>query len=85
MYSMSQIVQVRSVEVVDGHRLRLTFDDGAAGEVDASSWGFNRIFAPLADPEFFAKVELDEATGTIVWPNGADVAPDTLRTEALQP
>jgi hypothetical protein len=79
---MVELVHVTTVEVVGDHRLRLSFDDGAEGEVDASDWGWTGVFAPLADPAFFAKVELDEELGTIVWPNGADVAPDTLRAEA---
>jgi hypothetical protein len=28
--------------------------------------------------ELFAQVELDHQTGTIVWPNGADLDPDVL-------
>ncbi len=36
------------------------------------------VFEPLRDPVFFAKVALDEELGTISWPNGADVAPETL-------
>jgi Protein of unknown function (DUF2442) len=79
---MVEIVHVTGVEVVGDHRLRLTFDDGTAGIIDASKWGWTGVFAPLADPGYFAKVELDEALGTIVWPNGADVAPETLRVEA---
>lgn len=75
---MQDLVHVTSVEVVGDHRLRLRFEDGAAGEVDASVWDWNGVFEPLRDPDYFRRVRLDEELGTIVWPNGADVAPETL-------
>ena len=64
--------------VVGDHRLRLVFEDGASGEVDASGWEWRGVFEPLSDPEYFARVGLDEEIGAINWPNGADVAPETL-------
>ncbi|HEX8052002.1 MAG TPA: DUF2442 domain-containing protein [Thermoleophilaceae bacterium] len=73
---------VTAVELVGNHRLRLAFDDGAEGVIDASHWSWHGVFAPLEDPEYFARVELDEGLGTIVWPNGADVAPETLHADA---
>jgi hypothetical protein len=70
--------RVTRVEVVGDHRLRLTFDDGTCGELDASGWKWRGVFEPLRDPAYFATVHLDPELGTISWPNGADVAPETL-------
>jgi hypothetical protein len=77
---MNELVHVTAVEVVGGHRLRLTFEDGADGEVDLSAWRWRGVFEPLADPEYFREVALDQELGTIVWPNGADIAPETLHS-----
>lgn len=70
--------RVTNVDVVGEHRLRLTFDDGTRGEVDASGWDWRGVFEPLRDPVYFGRVELDPDLGTISWPNGADIAPETL-------
>jgi hypothetical protein len=75
---MSEIIHVTDVESLGGHRLRLCFEDGAEGELDFSTESWRGVFAPLEDPAYFARVELDQELGTIVWPNGADVAPETL-------
>ncbi len=37
------------------------------------------IVEPLRDPAYFLRVALDPVAGTVVWPNGADFAPDFLR------
>jgi hypothetical protein len=70
--------RIVEVEVVGEHRLRLAFEDGVSGELDASNWDWSGVFEPLRDPVCFARVELDEELGTISWPDGADVAPETL-------
>jgi Protein of unknown function (DUF2442) len=75
---VGDLVHVTSVEPLGGHRLNLTFEDGAQGELDLSSWEWRGVFEPLEDPSYFALVTLDEELGTIVWPNGADIAPETL-------
>lgn len=72
---MEKIVHVTEVHSLGNHRLHLGFDDGAAGEVDFSSEDWIGIFAPLADPNFFARVELDEELGTIVWPTEPTLLP----------
>jgi hypothetical protein len=84
MTAMSEIIHVTSVEVVGDHCLRLTFDDGASGEVDLSGWDWRGVFAPLADPVYFRQAAVDEGLGTVVWPNGADFAPETLHAWATR-
>ena len=81
---MTNLVHVTSVEVVADHRLRLSFDDGAAGELDFSRWAWRGVFEALEDPSYFGQVTLDEELGTIVWPNGADIAPETLHAWTLR-
>jgi hypothetical protein len=39
---------------------------------------FDGVFEPLNDPSFFRQVTVNPDVGTIVWPNGADLCPDTL-------
>ncbi|MGB0738355.1 MAG: DUF2442 domain-containing protein, partial [Ilumatobacteraceae bacterium] len=38
---------------------------------------------PLRAVDYFAQVSVDEELGTVVWPNGADLAPDVLHAEAM--
>ncbi|HVS43061.1 MAG TPA: DUF2442 domain-containing protein, partial [Candidatus Dormibacteraeota bacterium] len=76
------LYDVIDVQVVGHHRLRLTFEDGTVGEVDLSQQEWRGVFEPLADPAYFAQVRVDAEAGTVVWPNGADMAPEPLYAEA---
>jgi hypothetical protein len=59
-----------------GFRLRLMFNDGSENTIDFSEWLEGPMFEPLKAPGFFARYFVDG--GTVVWPNGADIAPETL-------
>lgn len=85
MIRMSMVVHVTEVEVVGDHRLRVGFEDGREGEVDFSGREWRGVFEPLADPRYFGRVALDRELGTIAWPNGADIAPETLYERAIGP
>lgn len=70
---------------IDGYTIHLRFEDGVAGDVDFSYLlDFGGVFEPLHDPAFFAQVRLDSDGDTIVWPNGTDIAPETLYAGARQ-
>lgn len=57
-------------------RLHLVFNDGSENTIDFSPWLEGPMFEPLKAPEFFVRCFVDG--GTVVWPNGADIAPETL-------
>lgn len=59
-----------------GFRIHLTFNDGTAAIVDFESWLSGPVFEPLKRVAYFRKFFVDG--GTVTWPNGADIAPETL-------
>jgi len=70
-----------SVTALPGARLRVTFVDGTAGEVDMRTFLSGpkvgqTVFEPLRDPAVFAQAEI--VLGAVQWPNGADLAPDAM-------
>ncbi len=83
MAVVSELIHVTDLAVIRDHRVRLTFEDGAQGEVDFSHWSWRGVFEPLRDPAYFREVQLDDELGTIVWPNGADIATETLHAWVL--
>lgn len=75
---------VVSVKAVGGYRLHVGFEDGVEGVVDVSGIvKLEGIFAPLRDPARFNEVAVHAELGTIYWPNGADLAPEALRSHLL--
>lgn len=70
---MRQIVQVKTKE---NYQLEVVFADNEKKIVDITPLLFGAIFEPLKDKNEFAKASLDPVLGTVVWPNGADIAPE---------
>ena len=65
---------------VTGYTVWLRFSDGAAGEVDLTKELHGPIFAPLKNVEVFRLFTVHPELRTLVWPNGADFAPEFLRS-----
>ncbi len=64
---------------VGGHVVWLRVRDGTSGEIDLANVLEGPVFEPLRDPEFFRRFDVHAAFHTLVWPHGADVAPEFLR------
>lgn len=73
--------RVVAVQPKPGLRLAVTFVDSTAGEVRLQEFlespaVTGTVFAPLRDPDVFARARVE--LGVITWPNGADLAPDAM-------
>jgi hypothetical protein len=73
---------VLEARYVAGHTIWLRFRDGTIGEVDLASALEGPVFAPLKDVAFFREFRIDPEFHTLVWPNGADMAPEYLHDQA---
>ncbi len=80
MPEISRFLGIRLVEAayVKDYVLWLRFDDGAAGQVDLSDRLHGPVFEPLKSLEVFQSFEVHPELQTLVWPNGADFAPEFL-------
>jgi hypothetical protein len=74
---MWNLSDVKTIEYRRGRVFHVTFEDGLEGEVDFSEYlARGPIFEPLKDESYFRAAAI--VGGTIAWPNGADIAPESL-------
>ncbi len=67
----------------DGYTVYVRFEDGTAACLDLSYLtAYGGVFEPLRDPDYFRRLRADREAGTIIWPNQADIAPETLYAHA---
>lgn len=79
----NDLITVTNAKYVRDFVLELTFSDGISAEIDFSRWIEKYpFFSLLRDANYFRNFSLDG--WTVVWPNGADIAPETLHEHALR-
>jgi hypothetical protein len=73
---MNFLPEISRAKRVKGFVVAMRFNDGTEKHVDISQWFKGPVFKALKDPKFFAKFFVEG--GTLGWPNGVDIAPETL-------
>lgn len=81
MSSTWNFAHVIEARYLGGYRVWLRFDDGIEGEIDLEDVLWGPVFEPLKDPTYFANFSIDS---TLTWPNGADIAPESLYERVLR-
>jgi len=71
--------RVLEARYVRGHTVWLRFRDGTAGEIDLFPALHGPVLEPLKDVSFFRHFSIHPEFRTLVWPNGADFAAESLQ------
>ena len=71
-------LHVAEAKYLQDYVIWVRFNDGVSGEVDLREELTGEVFAPLQDLAQFQRFRVDPEMETIVWENGADLAPEFL-------
>ena len=78
-------LHVISAEYIDAYKVQVSFNNGQSGTADLSCVPLKGgVFSQLKEKSIFAKLKVDKELSTIVWPNGADLAPEYIYFQAFK-
>ena len=80
LFVLTPLPRITPARHAAGHTVWLRFSDGVEGEVDLSDELHGEVFEPLKDTAYFQQLLVHPELRTVVWPNGADFAPEFLRS-----
>ena len=70
--------RVVSVVPLEPYVVRVSFEDGEIRDVDIEPLLEGAVFAVLRNHDEFRRVGVDEQTGAVAWPTGADLDSDVI-------
>ena len=77
-------LHIVSARYLEDYRLEVVFSNGRKGVADLSEILQGSVFEPLKDKLEFSKLSVDEELETVVWANGADLAPEYIYFQAFK-
>ncbi len=78
------LVHVVNARYVGGYQIEVTFNNGKTGIADFTETLNGPVFEKLKDESEFKRFEIDKELDTLVWANGADVAPEYIFFQAFK-
>ncbi|HSB95617.1 MAG TPA: DUF2442 domain-containing protein [Spongiibacteraceae bacterium] len=77
-------LHISDAKYLDAYRIEVTFSDGRTGVVDLVESLDGPVFEALRDQTVFSRFTVDDQLNTIVWSNGADMAPEYFYFQAFK-
>ena len=78
------ILHITEAKYLEDYKVQVVFNDGKRGVADLSDVLHGPVFDPLKDKKLFAQLHVDKEMDTIAWPNGADLAPESVYFRAFK-
>jgi len=70
--------KLNKIQYEKNYTYYIQFENKLSREVDFKPFLWGKAFEELKEQSYFKKATIDDITGTISWPNGVDIAPETL-------
>lgn len=77
-------LHVTHAKYLKDYEVEVSFSNGRSGVADLEDALNGAIFEPLKSKSEFSALTVDEELETIVWPNGADLAPEYIYFQAFK-
>ncbi len=77
-------LHVKDARYLGEYRVRVVFNNGREGVTDLADALKGPVFESLTDRTNFSAFVVDKELETLVWPNGADLAPEYLYYQAFK-
>lgn len=72
------IPKIKKIQYKKNYIYHIRFNDNREGDIDFKPFLWGEAFEELNNIVYFKKASIDKTSGTITWPNGVDIAPETL-------
>lgn len=77
-------LHITDAKYLTDYKVEVTFNNGRKGIADLSEALKGTMFEPLKNKSEFSRLVVDKELDTIVWSNGADLAPEYVYFQAFK-
>jgi Protein of unknown function (DUF2442) len=77
-------LHITNARYLEDYKVEVSFNDGRKGIADLADALKGSMFEPLKNKSLFSRLVVDKELDTIVWSNGADLAPEYIYFQAFK-